>query len=475
MKDSLYGKFILGYLIFALLSVIFVSTIIDSRVERQLTESRASVLYSECSGLAAQYEDSGAYISIMTQSVTNELQVIARYTDTEIWLVSPYGNIIFDSDGKNTGKEITGFDPAPDAGYTVSTLGGLYEDAVLSVASPVNSNFSALGYVILNYPMENVLAGKRAIMNQIYLTIAVILILSLLLLVIFHFTVYLPLRKITVAAQEYAKGNMAYRIDVPNTTDEVGYLAKTLNYMAEEQTNLEKYQRDFVANVSHDFRSPLTSIRGYLVAILDGTIPQELHEKYMNRVISETDRLHKLTEEMLTLGNLDSKGMLHRTVFDINLMIRDICNSYENRCAEKNLRFELLFETSSEKVYADFEKIQRVLYNLIDNAIKFSFPGSVITVSTAARQKKIYVSVKDRGEGIPRSSLKKIWERFYKTDASRGKDKHGTGLGLSIVKEIITAHNETIDVISTEKVGTEFTFSLPQADADAPVGGGMIR
>jgi len=102
----------------------------------------------------------------------------------------------------------------------------------------------------------------------------------------------------------------------------------------------------------------------------------------------------------------------------------------------------------------------------VDNAIKFSYSGAVITISTAARQKKVFVSVKDRGEGIPRASLNKIWDRFYKTDSSRGKDKRGNGIGLSIVKEIITAHNETIDVISTEKIGSEFTFSLPQADAE---------
>jgi len=467
MRGSLYVKFILGYLLFAFLSIAFVSTVIDSTVEKQLVSATASSLNTEASGLASKYEDSGAYVSVMTQDVSKELKIIARYTDSEIWLVSAYGRITFDSSGNSTGKDIIGFDPAPDTGYATGTQGGLYESDMLSVISPVNSNFTALGYVVFNYPMDLILRSKARIMHSVYLTAYVVLGLSLILILIFHFSVYRPLKKITDGAREYAKGNMAYRIEETETRDEVGYLAATLNYMAEEQANLEKYQRDFVANVSHDFRSPLTSIRGYLAAILDGTIPPEFYEKYISRVIGETDRLQKLTEEMLTLDTLDSKILLRRTTFDVNRMIRDVCNSYENACAQKNLQFELLFEENKEFVYADYDKIQRVLYNLADNAIKFSYPGSVITITSAARLKKVFVSVKDRGEGIPRSSLKKIWDRFYKEDSSRGKDKRGNGIGLSIVKEIITAHNETIDVISTEKVGTEFTFTLSQADTEA--------
>lgn len=475
MRESLYGKFLIGYLLFALLSVAFITTYVDRMVEDRLVEYNAGTLNTEASALAAQYEDSGIYVSVMTQEVTQELRTLSKFTEAEIWLVSSGGHIAYDTAGKNTGKDISGFDLAVDADHLKTTFGDLYPSPVLSVFAPVHSNFSVLGYVVLNYPMDYILENKNQIMNLVYITLLVILALSLILLLIFHFSVYLPLRKITGGAQEYAKGNMDYRIDVGDRRDEIEYLATTLNYMAEEQANLEKYQRDFVANVSHDFRSPLTSIKGYLVAILDGTIPEELHEKYLTRVISETERLHKLTEEMLTLGNLDSKGLLRRTAFDINRMIRDICNSYENACSEKNLSFELLFEEPEEKVYADHEKIQRVLYNLIDNAIKFSYQGTVITITTSARQKKVYISIRDRGIGIPRASLKKIWDRFYKTDASRGKDKKGTGLGLSIVREIIAAHNETIDVISTEKVGSEFTFTLPVPENSQQGKGSIIQ
>ncbi len=243
----------------------------------------------------------------------------------------------------------------------------------------------------------------------------------------------------------------------------MGYLAGTLNYMSNELNKMEEYQKNFIANVSHDFRSPLTSIKGYLEAILDGTIPPEMHEKYLNRVISETERLNKLTQGMLTLNSLDSKGYLNRTNFDINRIIKDTAASFEGTCNEKNITFDLTFSDNIQMVYADLGKIQQVLYNLIDNAIKFSHHDSTVLIQASGKYEKIFISIKDTGIGIPKESIKKIWERFYKTDSSRGKDKKGTGLGLAIVREIIQSHGENIDVVSTEGVGSEFIFSLPRA------------
>ena len=318
--------------------------------------------------------------------------------------------------------------------------------------------------MLIHLPMSQISSSQDSILTILYLTAAMLFGLSLIILFVFTQTVYLPLRKINEGANEYAAGNLDYRIDVP-THDEMGYLAATLNYMSDELGKMEEYQKNFIANVSHDFRSPLTSIKGYLEAILDGTIPPEMYEKYLSRVISETERLHKLTESMLTLNSLDAKGYLSRTNFDINRVIKDTAASFEGTCGAKNIRFELTFSDTIQMVFADMGKIQQVMYNLIDNAIKFSHPDSTIYIQASSRYEKIFISVKDTGIGIPKDSIKKIWERFYKTDLSRGKDKRGTGLGLSIVKEIIQAHGENIDVISTEGVGTEFIFSLPKASS----------
>ncbi len=232
--------------------------------------------------------------------------------------------------------------------------------------------------------------------------------------------------------------------------------------MAAELSTLEEDQRKFIANVSHDFRSPLTSIKGYIEAIMDGTIPHEMQDKYLNIILFETERLNKLTQSMLELNKYGKKGtMLDISSFDINNTIKLVAQSFEGICQEKKISFELILTGETSFVLADMSKIQQVLYNLIDNAIKFSHPDSTITVETTEKNEKVFISVKDTGIGIPKESMKKIWERFYKTDLSRGKDKRGTGLGLAIVKEIISVHNENINVISTEGVGTEFIFTLP--------------
>ena len=170
---------------------------------------------------------------------------------------------------------------------------------------------------------------------------------------------------------------------------------------------------------------------------------------------------------MLTLNEFDTKDLLlDKTDFDIHEVIRNTAASFEGTCTAKKISIELLLATRTLYVHADQHKIQQVLYNLLDNAIKFSNPESTITIETTPRGDKVYTSVKDYGIGIPKSSINKIWERFYKSDLSRGKDKKGTGLGLSIVKEIIQAHDENINVISTEGVGTEFIFTLPAAQRE---------
>lgn len=303
---------------------------------------------------------------------------------------------------------------------------------------------------------------QHILLRATTITMIVIYLLSFMILLAFQFFVYRPLRKVTEAAKQYASGNLEYEIPV-NTEDEMGYLSASLNYMSSQLKDMEDYQKKFVANVSHDFRSPLTSIKGYVEAMVDGTIPSELHEKYLKIILFETERLTDLTQDLLTLNEFDTKNLLlNKEIFDIHEMIKNVAASFEGTCTQKKISIELLFATKHLNVYADKRKIQQVLYNLIDNAIKFSDPDSSITIETTRRGDKIYTSVKDDGIGIPRNSLNKIWERFYKSDLSRGKDKKGTGLGLAIVKEAIQAHGENINVISTEGVGTEFIFSLPK-------------
>lgn len=292
---------------------------------------------------------------------------------------------------------------------------------------------------------------------------AVIYLLSFVIFLFYGIFIARPLNHIIDAAEKYSAGDFESQIPVSPRAD-VGRLAATMNYMAHELDSLEEDQRKFISNVSHDFRSPLTSIKGFAEAMADGTIPPEMQGRYLNIIIFETERLTKLTTNLLELNNFDDNGIiLHKTEFDINQMIKQIALSFEGTFKKKKLVLNLVFSEKEQFVRADIDKIEQVLYNLIDNAVKFSNQDSAIRITTEEKGSKVMIGVKDNGIGIPKESLNRVWERFYKTDSSRGKDKKGTGLGLSIVKEIITAHEENISVVSTEGVGTEFIFSLPQA------------
>ena len=465
MNHSLYSKFLLGYLVFGLLGFVTIATLSSRMVHRYLVEQQANLLYDEANTLANHCSSLYSGMSLDLESASSQLEIMSDFIEADIWVVDQNGSIIADSRINGlTGHTIENFNPTAigNQSYGIGNYYGLFPYDVISVSAPITGNYTTYGYILIHKPLSTLETELNQILNIVYISGLILFALSLIILLVFTKTVYFPLRRITEGANEYASGHLEHRIKV-ETQDEMGYLAATLNYMSSELNKLEEYQRTFIANVSHDFRSPLTSIKGYLEAILDGTIPPEMQEKYLSRVISETERLNKLTQGMLTLDSLDSKGYLSRTNFDINRTIKDTAASFEGTCDAKDISFELTFSNSIQMVYADLGKIQQVLYNLIDNAIKFSHPGGTIYIQTSLRREKVFISVKDNGIGIPKESQKKIWDRFYKSDTSRGKDKKGTGLGLAIVKEIIQSHGENIDVISTEGVGPEFIFSLPRS------------
>ena len=469
MKKYLYIKFVLAFFILGFIGFFTVSLAGSSMAEQHVESVYSNQLYREATDIASNRATKYYRETSSPENTYQNLCTVASYQECSIWLISPQGEILMntaDEMYKEDYPVIEDFDPGTASGsyYQIGNFFNEFSQEQLSVMVPVTLNMNIEGYVAIHLPMSVIYEQRDNILNILYIASAMLFALSLIILLVFTQTVYLPLRKINEGANEYAAGNLDYRIHVP-THDEMGYLAATLNYMSDELNKMEEYQKNFIANVSHDFRSPLTSIKGYLEAILDGTIPPEMYEKYLSRVISETERLHKLTESMLTLNSLDAKGYLSRSNFDINRVIKDTAASFEGTCAAKDIRFDLTFSDAVQMVYADMGKIQQVMYNLIDNAIKFSHSDSIIYIQASERYEKVFISVKDTGIGIPKDSIKKIWERFYKTDLSRGKDKRGTGLGLSIVKEIIQAHGENIDVVSTEGVGTEFIFSLPKSSS----------
>ena len=474
MRKTLYLKFLLAYLIFGFFGFFIVATFASSMTLEHLKREKADSLYKEATLIANTYASDLYSNNISLDTVKKQLDAIDVFIDSTIWIINPSGRMILNTDTPldvNAEVVVEEFDPTTMAGsyYTTGTFFDSFETEMLSVFAPITTNYKVQGYVVIHTSMDDLRASRESLLSISYIMLIIIFLLSLIILLFFSEFVYIPLRKITTATEQYASGNMHYELSV-ESEDEIGYLAAALSYMASEIAKNEDGQKKFIANVSHDFRSPLTSIKGYLEAMLDGTIPPELHEKYLGIVLNETERLTKLTNSLLTLNNLNMRGMvLEKTVFDINQIIRNTAASFEGTLSKKKISVELVLTGEELPVEADMGRIQQVLYNLLDNAIKFSHQDSTIKIETTEKHQKVFVSVKDSGIGIPKESLKMIWDRFYKTDLSRGKDKKGTGLGLSITKEIIHAHNENINVISTEGVGTEFIFSLPLVDDDEDI------
>ena len=387
--------------------------------------------------------------------------------------IPPSGDVILDTNNSSTDKSnedrilfsINDFDYGDLKGKhdILWDFYGLFSEPTLSVFSPISNSFEIKGYVVINIPESAIVERVYDTFNTNYLTLAIVLILSSAFLVLYFFQVHRPIKEITRATNEYSKGNLSYHVK-PMHNDEIGRLGMSLDYMASQLNESDKFQQKFLSNISHDFRSPLTSIKGYLEAIQDGTIPPEMLDKYIGIMLFETERLTKLTSNILTLNELDPKSVrLDISTFDLNSIIRHTVETFEGTCKKKGIKFNITYANSVQNVKADKGRIQQVIYNLIDNAIKFSKENSYIYITVKEKGEKAQISIKDTGCGIAKEDIDKIWDRFYKSDSSRGRDKKGSGLGLSITNEVIQAHGENIDVVSTVGVGTEFIFTLELA------------
>lgn len=473
MKKLLYLKFIFAFILLAFTGFFVISIVGEGMIEKHVETVYSQELYREATAIA-QNENANCFLSSdASETIYENLRTLSSFQGAKIWLINPQGEIVMDSSSADTNpgfdeenpKKIENFNPVTSNGsyYQKGNFFHQFSEEQLTVMVPVTLRMHVTGYVAMHLPMEILYRQKNELLNNIYILLLIFLLIMTAIIPVFSLIIYRPLKKIIKGADAFASGNLKYNIPLEKE-DEMGYLALTLNYMSSELDMTEHYQQKFISNMSHDFRSPLTSIKGYSEAILDGTIPHELQDKYLKIVVYETNRLYKLTESLLTLNNLNQKGyQLDYSDFDINKIIKTTSESFEGTCRKKRISIELLLTGQTLYVHADMGQIQQVLYNLIDNAIKFSMEDSVIQIESSLKHETVFISVKDSGCGIPKSQLSKIWDRFYKIDSSRGKDRKGTGLGLAIVKEIINSHKQNINVISTEGVGTEFIFTLSKS------------
>jgi signal transduction histidine kinase len=317
-----------------------------------------------------------------------------------------------------------------------------------------------IGTLYIFTPTPEILKIKKSFYNVFIIASAISLILSAILIYLYSKWFIKPINNLKHASSEVAKGNYNEKIQ-SNSNDEIGELAVNFNDMTRNLARLETARKDFIANTSHELRSPMTSIKGFIDAIIDGIVPEEKVAEYLQLIKSEINRLNNMVTSMLDVAKFDSDELiLKKSVFDINSLLRATIAKFEPSIIAKNLKVHANYQEKVLLVEADEEMIERVCLNLIQNSIKYTSTNGDIYIETQKRRNKVNVSIIDNGQGIKLDEINLIWDRFYKTDTSRGVDKVGVGIGLSIVKKILDAHEESITVSSEPNVRTKFTFSL---------------
>lgn len=349
-----------------------------------------------------------------------------------------------------------------------SDFGGAYDTDVFTVGVPVRYNGSIVGAMFFNIYMPLLRKTLMGLFSAFLIAIFCSMAVAFVLVYIQAKRISKPIREINNAARDIAAGNFSHRVAV-SSCDEVGQLASSFNFMADSIEETEKTRSRFVSDVSHELRTPMTSITGFVEGILDGTVPEEKRDYYLNIVLEESVRLTKLVNDLLDMSKMaSSEYKLNITEFDINELIRICIIGLSNKLEEKNLDLNIDFSEDSLKVMADHDAIMRVVINLLDNAIKFSYSNTTIGIKTWVDGNKVNIRVGNFGAGISREDLSNVFKRFYKTDKSRN-NKSGAGLGLSFVKDILTLHKQSIWVQSDDaKEGsdakyTTFTFTLEKA------------
>ena len=454
MKSILRLKFIALYLIFAFLCIFTTATLTTQLVMDRLEEDTSRTLYRGATLVASDYLPSYFTDDSSVQAVQSQLAAMRLYLESSLWFVQRDGVMITASNLENTSspEAIENFDPAEIGGnqYIVGTYHGYFDEDVITVMAPVTEGFSTKGYLLLHSPVSFIEEKCRALMFPIYVSLGVIYLISFIFLLGFHFFVYRPLRQITEAAKQYASGNLDYEIPV-STHDEMGYLSASLNYMAVQLKDMDDYQKKIVANVSHDFRSPLTSIKGFAELLASGALSGETAQRAAQTILTQSERLTNLVASIINYNEIDSDDL---PTYEVNAskVAHELLETLSPAIAERHITLETRIEPDV-LLESRQERVTEIFGNLIRNAIRYNRDGGSITVVLT----KTEFSVADTGIGIAKENLERIFDRFFTVDKSHSGKNGGFGLGLSVVKKLCRKAGWWISVESEEGKGSVFT------------------
>ncbi len=465
---SIFTKLFTMVMAIFFISVVIMGTLIFGFLGSYFTETNEKELKT----ISKQIADMTLEMAELNQptsheSYTKNLQTLAETTGTEIFVINTKGELVASSVENYKGKIKETYTKSILEGNTETfrgSINGVSSVSMLAVGCPIEYQGSVVGGVLVSVPMPQVSQGREEVLKIFLWTVLLVIVIVAVLVYIVSKRISKPINKLNEAAKSIASGNFKQRVEV-DEINEIGELSETFNYMAESIEQFENNRNSFLANVSHDLRTPMTTITGFVEGVLDGTIPEDKRDWYLSIVLDESKRLSRIVTDLFDVSKIEQGSInLDQKNFDINELVRLNIIKLEKRITDKNVQLSVEFERDGIYVFADRDAISRVLMNLFENAIKFTQENGYIKIRVGTKDSKAYVSVENSGIGIDEDELLHIFDRFYKTDKSRSLDKNGAGLGLYIVKGIVQAHGERVWAESVKNEYARFSFTMKLAD-----------
>lgn len=469
VKNSLFSKMVVTYTIIITVSFTILAAFLSFWFQDYFIETRQRELTSQVDiiqGMVTEFLTG----SVTYEDLTEGMKFISSYIGENIVLVDSNGYVYSVTAMKYVplvGKQIFHDDlENMDSSDYVDAFNkyGVYMDEKMYVMMEglKDAKGQSMGATLISVSTDILDSSLSNVYQIIWLSAVFAVIASC--VVIYYFSqrmIVNPLSQMSGVARKIAQGDVDKRVEI-HSDDEMEEFANAFNVMADSLQKVEQNRKEFISNVSHELRSPMTSIKGFIGGILDGVIPEEKHKYYLNIAYEEIQRLARLINDLLDLSAVESGTYkLNKVSVDINEIVRICILRNENRIKNKNLDVQVFFEGNELWVLTDEDKTIQVVTNLLDNAIKYGKDDGLINISCRKKGRKAHISIFNEGPTIDEEDIKHVWERFYKGDKSRTQ-KVSTGLGLSIVKKIISLHDEEIWVCNKEN-GVEFTFTLQLA------------
>ncbi len=466
MRLNIFAKVLVTYVVVVFLAMAVVGGMQYFMVQSYLLESKERELLVRSRELADLIKP----ILISGQDphpVINSLNRADRILGTEAWVISSSGQVLAASANHwhCEGSTVEAADLKQLKNGRITVRKGqsqFFQEAVIQAATPILEQGKFIGAIILYTPVTGVNDAFTR-MKEIFIWASVLgIIVSAIMGFLLSRYITRPLREVTMVAHGIADGNFSDRVQV-KSRDEFGQLAETFNYMAQRLADYEQMRRDFVANVSHELRSPLTSVQGFIDALIEGKSKDKQEEsRYLAILRKETGRLSKLVNELLEISGYDAQRVhFAMAPFPVGNVIKRAAASLKPRLDERDLAVITAVPGDIPLCYGDEDRIEQVVHNLLENAVRHSPQGDKILISARLINDRVFVEIADNGPGIPKTLQPRVWERFYRVDKARSRDKGGTGLGLAIVQEIVQKHGGQVSLDSEPGAGAVFGFTLP--------------